>query len=128
METGALEQLRNAIDALAADEVTGISQRDEIGELWQQMARLDAQLARRVAEFDTSVEWSVDGSRSAASWLVRNLRLATGESHHCVRVARQIAEMPIASAAWQEGRISSRHVDALTSVRRAADADTDFAA
>ena len=35
--------------------------------------------------------------------------------------------MPIANAAWQEGRINSRHVDALTSVRHAADADTEFA-
>jgi hypothetical protein len=124
----AVEQLRAAIDALAEADVVGISQRDELAELWQQMARLDAQFARRVAEFDTSVEWSVDGSRSAASWLVRNLRLATGESHHHVRVARQVAHMPIASAAWQEGRISSRHVDALTSVRHAADADSEFAA
>ena len=96
--------------------------------MWREMARLDAQFARRVAEFDTSVEWSVDGSRSAASWLVRNFRLATGEAHHRVRVARQMAQMPVANAAWQAGRISSRHVDVLTSVRHAANADSEFAA
>ena len=92
------------------------------------MARLDAQFARRIAEFDTSVEWSVDGSRSAASWLVRNFRLATGEAHARVRVARQMAQMPVANAAWLEGRISSRHVDVLTSIRHAANADAEFAA
>ena len=81
-----------------------------------------------VAELDTSVEWSVDGSRSTASWLVRNFRLATGEAHHRVRVACQMAQMPVASAAWQEGRISSRHVDVLTSVRHAANVDAEFAA
>ena len=35
--------------------------------------------------------------------------------------------MPIANAAWQEGRISSRHVDALTKVRHGANADGEFA-
>ena len=89
MQIGDVEQWRAANDALAAADVVGRSQRDEIVALWRERARLDAQLARRVAEFDTAVEWSVDGSRSAASWLVRNLRLATGESHHHVRVARQ---------------------------------------
>jgi hypothetical protein len=127
MEVGGAEQLRIAIDALAAADVVGVSQRDEIATLWREQARLDAQMARRVAELDTSVEWSVDGSRSAASWLVRNLRLASGEAHHRVRVARQIAQMPIANAAWLEGRISSRHVEVLTSIRHAADADTEFA-
>ncbi len=123
-----MEQLRAEIDALAAADVVGISQRDEITALWREMARLDAQFARRVAELDTSVEWSVDGSRSAASWLVRNLRCATGEAHGRVRVARQVAQMPVANAAWQEGRISSRHVDVLTRVRHGAHADADFAA
>ena len=68
----------------------GWSQRDDLAELWREMARLEAQFARRVAELDTSVEWSLDGSRSAAGWLVANLRAASGEAHHRVKVARQI--------------------------------------
>src|ERR1700710_1380286 len=91
-----IEQLRAAIDDLAEGEIVGVTQRDELAGLWQQKARFDAQLSRRIGEFDTSVEWSVDGSRSAASWLLRDLRLATGEAHARVRVARQIAQMPIA--------------------------------
>jgi len=114
-------------DGMPEVDVVGVSQRDEIAALWREKARIDAQFARRVAELDTSVEWSVDGSRSAASWLVRNLRLATGEAHHHVQVARQMTQMPIASAAWQAGRISGRHVDALTRIRHAADADSEFA-
>ena len=128
METGGVEQLRAAIDALAAADVVGISQRDELAALWCELTRLEAQFARRVAELDTSVEWSVDGSRSTAGWLVSNLRQASGEAHARVRVARQTAQMPIANAAWQAGRINSRHIDALTKVRHRADADTEFAA
>jgi Domain of unknown function (DUF222) len=91
------------------------------------LARLDAQFARRVAELDASVEWSVDGSRSAAGWLVAKLRLASGEAHHRVKIARQMAQMPVASEAWEDGRISSRHVDVLTRTRKRANADSEFA-
>jgi hypothetical protein len=55
METGGVEQLRIAIDALAEDVVVGVSQRDELTALRREMARLDAQFARRVAEFDSGV-------------------------------------------------------------------------
>jgi hypothetical protein len=127
MAFAGVEQLRAAIDEMAKAEVVGVVQRDDLAELWREMARLEAQFARRVAELDASVEWSVDGSRSAAGWLVANLRVASGEAHHRVKVARQAAQMPITSAAWQEGRISSRHVDALTRVRHAANADAEFA-
>jgi hypothetical protein len=127
MGTGAIEQLRAAVDALAATDVVGVSQRDELTALWRELARLEAQVARRVAELDTSVEWSVDGSRSTAGWLVANLRMATGDAHHRVKVARQIAQMPDANAVWQEGRINSRHVDAMTKVRHGAGADAEFA-
>jgi hypothetical protein len=66
METAAVEQLRAAIDELAQAEVVGVSQRDDLVALWREIARLEAQFGRRLAELDASVEWSVDGSRSAA--------------------------------------------------------------
>jgi hypothetical protein len=127
MTIDGLEQLRGAIDALAHAEIVGVAQRDDLHALWREIARLDAQFARRVGELDTSVEWSVDGSRSPAGWLVANLRMASGEAHHRVKVARQTAQMPVTSTAWQAGRVSSRHVDALTSGRHAANADGEFA-
>ena len=127
MELPAVEQLRAVIDQLSQADIVGAPQRDDLVGLWREMARLEAQFARRVAELDTSVEWSVDGSRSAAGWLIANLRVASGEAHHRVKVARQTAQMPITNAAWQKGAISSRHVDALTRVRHGAKADAEFA-
>ncbi|MDQ1476446.1 MAG: hypothetical protein QOE62_1675 [Actinomycetota bacterium] len=127
MAVAGVELLRAAIDELAQADVVGRAQRDDLVGLWREMARLEAQFARRLAELDTSVEWSVDGSRSAAGWLVANLRAASGDAHHRMKVARQTAEMPITNAAWQDGRISSRHVDALTRVRHGANADGEFA-
>ena len=64
MEIPVVEQLRAVIDELAQADVVGVVQRDDLVGLWREMARLEAQFARRVAELDTSVEWSVDGSRS----------------------------------------------------------------
>jgi hypothetical protein len=127
MTTGAVEKLRDAIDELAEAEILGVSQRDDLAELWCEMARLDAQFARRLGELDHSSEWSVEGARSAAGWLVAKARAASGDAHHRVKVGRHAAHMPIATAAWQEGAVSSRHVDAMTRVRREAKADAEFA-
>ena len=127
MEAGVSERLRGVVDELLAADIVGISQRDELVAVWRELTRLEAHFTRQLAELDTSVEWSVDGSRSAAGWLVANLRMATGEAHHRVKVARQIAHMPDTNAVWQEGRITSRHVDALVKVRHSAHADTEFA-
>ena len=127
MTSGAVDNLRAAIDELAAAEIVGFSQREDVAALWCELARLDAQFARRVGALDRSVEWSADGARSAAGWLVAKARAGSGEAHHRVKVARQVAEMPVARAAWESGAISSGHVGVLTRVRHAADADEFFA-
>ena len=80
-----MERLRAAIDELTAADIRGFAQRDDLAELWWELARLEAQFSRRLGEFDGSVEWAVDGSRSAAGWLVKNLRAAKGEAYHRVK-------------------------------------------
>ena len=65
MVSGAVGRLRDAIDGLAADEVCG-SQGADVAALWRELGRLEAQLARRLGEFDRSLEWSVEGARSCA--------------------------------------------------------------
>jgi uncharacterized small protein (DUF1192 family) len=66
MTSDSVANLRAAVDELAAAEIIGFSQREDVAALWCEVARLEAQLARRIAEFDRSVEWSADGARSAA--------------------------------------------------------------
>ncbi|HEX4491148.1 MAG TPA: DUF222 domain-containing protein [Acidimicrobiia bacterium] len=127
MVSRAVERLREAIDELAAEDVDGLSQRAVLADLWRELARLDAQFARRLAELDVAAEWSVDGARSAAGWLAAHTRATSGEAHHRVKVARQIAAMPIARMAWERGAIGTSHVAALTKVRSAAGADAPFA-
>ncbi len=86
----AVEQLHETIDALAATDLGFGSGGDELLALEQARARLDAEVARRLREFDRSGEWSAEGSRSAAAFLVTNTRCARGDAYRRVRVAREI--------------------------------------
>ncbi len=125
--TRAVESVESAVDALAAECVAGRPLRDDLLSLERVRARLDAEIARRLVEFDRSVEWSVDGARSAAGWLVAKTRAATGHVHHRMHVARQIDAMPIAQKAWRNGRMTTDHAAVMAKVRSAGRADAEFA-
>ena len=82
------------LDELAAQDVVGISLRDELLELERARARLDAEVARRLLAFDQSHDWSVDGSKSAAAYLVKHTRCASGEpTTECAWRARLVNSM-----------------------------------
>ena len=74
MITGSIELLDIAIGNLLDDDAVGglgVEFGPGIIELERQRARLDAAIAQRLIRFDQSIEWSVDGSRSAASWIAK---------------------------------------------------------
>jgi uncharacterized protein DUF222/HNH endonuclease len=89
--------------------------------------RLDAQVARRLAAFDASREWELDGKRSAASWIAHAWRASTAAAQLEVKTARQAGEMPLVAQAWQTATIGTEHVVALARTRHAARADDAFA-
>jgi hypothetical protein len=123
---GPVAQLVAALDELASEEISGHSVRDDVLALEQARARLDAEVARRLREFDQSCEWSVDGSKSAAAFLQRHTRCASGEAHARVRVAREVAGLDDTVAAWSEGIVTTRHVEAIARARHSARANTEF--
>ena len=127
MVSDVLVRLREAVDELAAEDVAGKPHAEVLVALWREMTRLDAQFARRLVELDRSCEWSIDGSRSTAGWLAARTRGGSGEAHHRVKVARQMAALPIATAAWEAGAIGSSHVAAIAKARSVANADAQFA-
>ncbi len=126
-ERDALERLASAIDELASTELPG-RVGPELIELERLRARLDAQVSRRVAVFDRSLECTLSGHRSAAAWMADRCRVAAVEGHARVRVARQMAECDSARRAWERGAITTRHVEVLARCRHAAKADAEFAA
>ena len=76
----------------------------------------DAHCARSAGVLDRSRVWSVDGARSATSWLQWKARVTKGRAMAAVVGARDLREMPRAEAAMLAGRITVDHV------RRLADA------
>src|SRR5262245_22445921 len=125
MLSGRVEAIQTAIAALVDQPVVGPFG-DDIRELLRLRSRLDSQIARRVAAFDTSGEWAIDGSRGAAGWIARECRMTHAAAHSQVHLARETREMPLVTAAWEEGRTTTAHVQRLATARRAADADDAF--
>lgn len=123
----AVARLYEALDELAAEDVTGASLRDDLLELERARARLDAETSRRLRAFDRSCEWAISGARSAAGYLVTHTRAARGEANHRVRVARDVEELDATAAAWAAGAVTTRHVEAIARTRHAAKADEQFA-
>jgi hypothetical protein len=122
----AVERLHETIDELAASDLRYGSVGEELLALEQARARLDAQVARRLREFDRSAEWAAHGSRSAAAFLVTNTRCARGDAYRRVRVAREVEALEQTADAWAAGELTTRHVETITHARRAARADAEF--
>lgn len=121
-----VERLHEAIDELAAGDLRFGSLGEDLLALERARARLDAEVARRLREFDRSCEWAAHGSRSAAAFLVTNTRCARGDAHRRVRVAREVEALDQTAEDWATGALTTRHVDTITQARRAARADAKF--
>ena len=121
----AIASLAAAIDELANAELVG-RLGTELIELERLRARLDAQISRRVGEFDRSLECTLSGHRSAAAWLGERCRVGSIDAHARVRVARQVRECGQVRDAWEAGRVTTRHVEVLARARHAAKADGEF--
>jgi hypothetical protein len=89
-------------------------------------SRLDAQVSRRVAAFDASREWELDGKRSAVAWLAHAWRASNGAAQREVKTARQVRAMAVVAQAWQSGSIGTEHVFELARTRHAARANDEF--
>ncbi len=106
MLSGAISQLREAVDALADEELPTLLG-DELVELHQLHSRLAAQISRRVRAFDRSKEWQQAGARTPGAWLQHRCRLAGREARAAVSVRRRVEQMPVVAQAWRAGAIST---------------------
>src|SRR5437868_11068047 len=116
MSSGAVAKLFQALDELAADDIVGVAQRDVLTELDRARARLDAEVSRRLGEFDRQGEHRVLGYRSAAGFLQGRMRCARFDAYRRVRGARHVAAMPTISALWSRGAITTTHVEGASRI------------
>jgi len=125
MDSG-VERLHEVIDELAAVDLRYGSVGEELLALERARARLDAEVSRRLREFDRSCEWAAHGSRSAAAFLVTNTRCSRGDAYRRVRVAREVEALEQTAGAWAAGELTTRHVETIAQARRSARADDAF--
>ena len=97
------------LEAEDLDDLSGEALSEQLPDLFTMRNRLDAQIQRRLARFDKLQGYSADRALSAQAWLRWKCHLSAGEASERVKVAREMLELDITSAALAEGSISFRH-------------------
>ncbi|HEY4028248.1 MAG TPA: DUF222 domain-containing protein, partial [Candidatus Dormibacteraeota bacterium] len=91
---------------------TALGQR--LRDLFTLRNRLDSEIARHVAVFDSTQGYAAFDAHSAASWLRREARLSPNAASEQVRVARQLDQLPEAQRAFAAGEVSFQHAAVIT--------------
>ncbi|MCZ2860019.1 HNH endonuclease signature motif containing protein [Blastococcus sp. VKM Ac-2987] len=108
-----MSELRSALDALAADDVSELGRREQldgIAELLEARNRIDAQLARRVRAAELQQASEDDGLRSMRSWLRGHGRLSPAAAGQLVRNGRALDRLPTLAAAFEAGAVTADQV------------------
>jgi hypothetical protein len=111
-----VEALHQAVEAVAAVDLDSLTDGEldaELVALVRAKHRLDAELARRAARWDTSGVWRSDGSRAPWARLSRTASLSPVAAKQVLRHGRAVASLPATSRAWAAGEIGADHVDLL---------------
>ncbi|HSD48809.1 MAG TPA: DUF222 domain-containing protein [Actinomycetota bacterium] len=117
-----MSALRSATDELRAEDMRSLGD-DELAEDLDEIERtvrvLEAERARRLAEFERRGAHVNDGFLSLSAWLVARHRLAPSTATRRIRVARAMRAMPQAARACAAGELSGAAIAILTSAREA---------
>lgn len=86
---------------------------EEIEQVLRVRDRLDAKISEALRELDVREEWASDGALSLTAWLISHGRRSQRDARREAVVARRLAELPVTSAAWSDGTLSSGQVAAI---------------
>ena len=89
---------------------------EEITELAAHIHAATCQLLEMIRIFDEEQGWGGFGVNSCALWLNWKCGMNTGAAREKVRVAHALAELPLITSAFREGRVSYSKVRAMTRV------------
>jgi uncharacterized protein DUF222/HNH endonuclease len=114
--------LRSGLDELRSSDVAALSD-DELHEDLRELERasrvIESGRARRIAEADRRRSYAGDGHVSMAAWLRHRLGVAGSTASEQLRLARSLAAMPEAGAAFSDGDLGASAVSLLASAYRA---------
>jgi Domain of unknown function (DUF222)/HNH endonuclease len=112
----ALEELRaEDLGALSADALAS-----DLDELERASRIVDAELGRRLSEFERRRAFAVDGHLSTAAWLAHRQGLSRSAAEGRVRRAQALERMPAVARAFGDGDVSESAVHVLSAAREAA--------
>src|SRR5215475_12565071 len=111
-----LSRLRDAVAALAAEDVDGLPEAALARDLPQLRRLLDgveAQWLRRLEAFGRRGGAAAEGAASTGAWLRSTCRLAPGAARGRVELARALPGLPDTAAALAAGDISPSHAQLI---------------
>ena len=112
-----LGSLVAALDNLSDADPSTLGDGSTVVLLLAQLEGLSAVATRAVGAFDRGVEWAAAGARTATAWLAVETRLPKRALGRRLALARDLASLPEAEAAWLEGSIGEAHVAQLAAAR-----------
>jgi Domain of unknown function (DUF222)/HNH endonuclease len=111
-----LGALRDAVAALAAEDVDGLSEAAlarDLPRLRRLVDGMEAQWLRRLEAFDRRGGAAAEGAVSTGAWVRSACRLAAGPARGRVELARALAGLPDTAAALAAGDISPSHAELI---------------
>ncbi|KGH48286.1 endonuclease [Modestobacter caceresii] len=132
-----MSELMSALDALAAEELHGLTDGgvlERVAELVAVQNRIAAELTRTVRRADAMQAAEHDGLKSMRSWLTGHTRLAASDASRILRSGRALEHFPALSAGFAEGSVTAAQMDVVASAvgeperARAAEQGVDLAA
>jgi len=115
--TDPLGALKEAVDALVAEDPARFSDRESIKDLYRQLSRVEAVTARASGAFDAGRDWEGDRARSAAGWLAGATHIPKAQAQRRVRLGRDLRLMDVVEQAWVAGEIGEAQVNLLARAR-----------
>ncbi|MGH3659208.1 MAG: DUF222 domain-containing protein, partial [Micromonosporaceae bacterium] len=106
--SAALQPLADAIDRLDLP-----VDNDLLAEAFALADRLNAKLVAAVVEHDVAEMWRNDGATSMTAWLRHRAHNTSRDASRCAKTARRLRHLPVTSAAYGEGRLTSGQVHAI---------------
>ena len=85
----------------------------ELSKLVAISEQLQALIVESVSQFDADTQWAYDGAVSMAGWLATHTGLSRGRAGGMTAVARRLRGLPVTSAAWRNGELSSGQLEAV---------------
>jgi hypothetical protein len=114
-----LETIAKGIDELiAGDHRAELASPEQQKALNCQLARLYAVACSSSVDFEDSLAYAMDGSRSAAAWLALHCRISDAAARRQLRLGKAMRLLPVAAAAFFDGEIGSAQMGALEHLAR----------